>query len=554
MLQACWQALPPLTRDLLLLGSVGAEHLTEAAGQALTEGEPRLAAALALAAWEQNPLDGKYAAQAMAQLARPEARDLPAPRTLLHHIRKAWQALPANSPYAVAAQTGDYDAAWDEAVQALADPQRNGNLYWSDQLVTLGQMLGRSTEALPLVLELPVLRQELLAPLRHYLQGKLFFLAAQWPQAREAFARATERPDCGGWLLPLKRGGEAALAAGDPEQALELWREVLRQRPWHTQLLLRAHAVLSPLDSPLQTPPTAALLYTFNKAPFLDATLDALAASRGLTRIFALDNGSSDATSEVLGAWEQRLGRESLRVIRLPVNVGAPAARNWLAALPELDSLECVAYLDDDALPPPDWLEQLHAARLAYPEAAAWGCCVVDHDAPDVIQSADLHLRLSAPPGAAPATDLRQALAMPFAMSQLHAQVPMRGQFRYLRPCVSVTGCCHLFDTARLREGGGFDLRFSPTQCDDLERDLRQAIKEGRFCCYQGGLEVRHRQKSGHRVRLSGPAQGNYLGNRYKLMHRYPPETLLELQQRQQALLLDDLTRRLPCLEQGLGL
>lgn len=545
LLQNCWRSLPPRTRELLCIGSLGQQHLQTAARTAKAEGHAALTAELLLAAWEHNPLNGPCAAAAMQAGACPEALS-----PLLRSIASQWQAPPAGGEYQQLVKAGRLGQAYDAVKKALAS---TGGLFWAEQALALGILLGKDLESIELAkASLP---QADFAPLAHYLEAERLLLEHAWQSAQERYARLAESPATADWLLPQERLAECLLRLGRSDAAREVWRELLRKRPWHASLVLRVHGEIVPLEPAGHLPPTAVLLYTWNKAEYLDGVLEALAGSRGIERIAVVDNGSTDATSQVLHSWLERLGNESMEVHTLPVNIGAPAARNWLAALPCLEQMECAVYLDDDALPPPDWLELLHAARQARPDATAWGCCVVDHDAPQVVQSADFHII----PGPAQGDgnfqcfELQSLNAAPFHFSTLQSQTPLRGQFQYLRPCISVTGCCHLLHVQELREGGGFDLRFTPTQYDDAERDLRRAVA-GKHCVYQGFLTVRHHKPSGKGAAMSRQAMGNWRANHYKLMHRFETQDLQKLWERQNALLLEDLLERLPELEQSLGL
>jgi glycosyltransferase involved in cell wall biosynthesis len=65
------------------------------------------------------------------------------------------------------------------------------------------------------------------------------------------------------------------------------------------------------------------------------------------------------------------------------------------------------------------------------------------------------------------------------------------------------------------RSTGDFDLRFSPSQFDDLERDLRSCLK-GKFCLYQGHLAVRHSKRSGVTARISPRQMADVSGNRHE--------------------------------------
>lgn len=550
MLSAFWNNLPAGVRHKLCIGSVGQQHLNSTAEMALAEGRPELARELCLAAWESNPLD---LSQAAAALQADACAHTPCLAAMLREYPFSEPLPGAARDFKVLMDAGEREQCYDLALELLQPG--NNSFFWAGQLLVLGMMLGKGADAVDRILASTALRGSAFAPLRLFLDAEKEFALERWEAAAEKYKVCAQSIPDAGWILPSIRQAEACMQLGRRDQVLELWRDVLSARPWHCNLLLRAHAEIAPPREPSQLPPTAALVYSWNKAALLHDALEALACSRGVERIVVLDNGSTDETPQVLRSWQERLGNECLEIHSLPVNIGAPAARNWLAALPSLQHMDCVAYLDDDALPPPDWLEKLHAARELQPKATAWGCCVVDRYAAQIMQSADLHLMLPAGKGDLPSLDLdlKKVYHAPVQLSQLHSQTPQRGQFHYLRPCLSVTGCCHLLDMRELREGGGFDLRFTPSQLDDVERDVRRGI-DGRFCFYQGLLSVQHAKRSGCAVLGSEGATGNWFGNRYKLQHRFDEQALKELYRKQQKLLISDLEARFPALEQSLAL
>ncbi|HWR02434.1 MAG TPA: glycosyltransferase family 2 protein, partial [Humidesulfovibrio sp.] len=230
---------------------------------------------------------------------------------------------------------------------------------------------------------------------------------------------------------------------------------------------------------------------------------------------------------------------ELFSTVRLPVNIGAPAARNWLLSLPEVRSREYLVFLDDDVSLPADWLGRLGAAAALYPEASVWGCRVVDEANPLVLQSVD-YVPLAPRPQRAP----DQLLALP----TLHLGQPDFGQFCYLRPCVSVTGCCHMLRGAQVDATGGFDIRFSPSQYDDLERDLRVFAGGGQVV-YQGHLAVRHKRRSGAAAERSQAEIGSAMGNMRKLEAKHGEARLAAISEQGEALLERDMERRFRLLE-----
>ncbi|MDL2210835.1 glycosyltransferase family 2 protein, partial [Desulfovibrio sp. OttesenSCG-928-O18] len=117
----------------------------------------------------------------------------------------------------------------------------------------------------------------------------------------------------------------------------------------------------------------------------------------------------------------------------------------------------------------------------------------------------------------------RLAGEMPFAIAAVHVTGCDFGQHSYLRSASSVTGCCHLLTRKSLDALGGFDLRFSPSQFDDFERDLRAAL-HGHGCVYTGHLAVAHAKRSGQGAKTTPWQQGNIDGNMLKLTAGCPPE------------------------------
>jgi len=105
------------------------------------------------------------------------------------------------------------------------------------------------------------------------------------------------------------------------------------------------------------------VVVTWRGYEHVTACLDAVAAQTVPHRLVVVDNASDDGTAAVLAAHPA-----SGDVRRLPVNTGY--AGGLAAALPGVDT-EFVAWLNDDAVPEPDWLATLEAALDENPAAAA---------------------------------------------------------------------------------------------------------------------------------------------------------------------------------------
>lgn len=544
-LSAAWAALPEPLRQRLTLASTGWRHLAQAGAlclglareTAMASERQRLAvlaADLLLWAWGENPLSGPLAAEILS------ATDLPLPDA----SRAALTAVAAGWRFPEARNGG---LAYYERLASRRDTEKLGAflagqiskdpaaLFWREKALALSLYAGEPE--ISLALESAALgglsATPALAPVTAALKAQAAFLRRDTASCLEALAALG--PGFGPGFAAA-RTGLALLAACEDQAALPHLFRALAAAPWQANLAQVAADAASGLRSELAPlpGPTLVMLYTWNKAADLDATLASLFASdlsvvEGRARVLVLDNGSSDETPQVLDAWTGRAGENLLRTT-LPVNIGAPAARNWLAAAPEARTAQTLVYLDDDVDLPGDWLLRLGAALRRSPEAGVIGCKVADHHAPHLLQNAAGHLVI--PQEAAedrPDLAFQTLTPNPFRLSDAHLQGPDWGLFDFVGPCASVTGCCHLFRRAALdaapAAGGGFSLALGPSQYDDFERDLRM-LDFGAHAVYQGHLRVRHRKRSGLAGQGSGQDGGaagaNAQGNRYKMQCMHP--------------------------------
>ena len=253
-------------------------------------------------------------------------------------------------------------------------------------------------------------------------------------------------------------------------------------------------------------------LYTWNKPDLLARTMASLAATGlGKARVTVLNNGTTDCSPEELENHVREAAPDlAVNWVHLPVNVGAPAARNWLLSLDAIREARYVAFLDDDVLLPRDWLARYLTTLRGTPGAVAVGPKCVNHPVRTIqyafrsFQEAGEH-RIRLTPNAPTLMDM--------------------GQFDGPRPCLTVMGCCHLLDRERLDRLGvpGFDVRFSPSQVDDIEHDL-QIWKAGGQVVYDGAVEVIHLQDTGKtRTRAS---LGHAYANHFKMEHKFEPQEL----------------------------
>ncbi len=319
---------------------------------------------------------------------------------------------------------------------------------------------------------------------------------------------------------------ESLLQLGDRDRATDLLRQLTRSYPWLSEAVLRLYDLTTNRDMlrvPLEGDVHIAL-YTYNKATDLDSTLKTLAQTdwswvKGRVCLTVLNNASTDTTADIMSAWAKTLsGHEHVttQLIHLPINIGAPAARNWLMSLDETRAATWCAYLDDDALIPSDWLGRFGAAVSLYPDAGVYGCRVRDHIRQGHVQSADVFL--------IPETNGNDANRR-FHISTVHLHNLDMGIRTYMRPCATVTGCCHLFKTDILLGLGGFDIRYSPSQYDDLDHDIRLLLSD-KTPVYQGHLAIEHLKSTGREGAAGGVAHAMGVANQVKLHHKYSMEEI----------------------------
>lgn len=511
--------------DLLLTGSFGRLHLLRLVKAALEERHAAPAAWFQVAAWEHAPLDCRAARQILTLAGHMS------PFPFSEALRALWKRLAAlNAP----------------PPRPCADPLR--------RLAALPKAIAARPRALELWSEL-----DALAPFDGASDTCMRLLGDHWPQdfpelrpllaARfslyrgdgpEALNLLSEAACFAGCPLYEQMYVQALRLTGQDDAALQRLARILAVQPWQTNALLQAYDMARGRDNaaaPLES--VCVLMFSFNKCADLERTLQSLADSDAARLpCHVLDNGSTDATWDMLTRFQQSGRLPHLSPLRLPTNIGAPAARNWLLTMERVRNARYAVFLDDDIALDADWLARLGAAVRAYPDAGAWGCKIRDFHNPAATQSTDLHI-------------MRGRDDTPFTISDLHLQGADFGQFHYMRPCASVTGCCHLFPTRALLDAGGFDIRFTPTQFDDLDRDLRDALA-GRHAVYTGFATVRHRKRSGGRER-DPIAGGNARGNQTKLFAKFSPPKVRTLLEAQRQWLRDDLLRKSAWLKRNVG-
>jgi glycosyltransferase involved in cell wall biosynthesis len=113
-------------------------------------------------------------------------------------------------------------------------------------------------------------------------------------------------------------------------------------------------------------PVVSVVVPTRGRAAYLEVTLDSLLDQRTETayEIVVVDDGASDATAAVVAT------RPAVRYVAHGGGRGLNAARN--TGLQESQA-KLIAFVDDDVLVPPGWVDALVAGSRRHPEAEAFG-------------------------------------------------------------------------------------------------------------------------------------------------------------------------------------
>ncbi len=524
-------AVPDAVRNALLPGGERKSDLQRAALAAAGAGRDGLCAALLFAAFDAAPLEGPAAALA---LGRGAGDAFPEARPLLEAVSAAFVP-PEEDRYAARLKERGQGDALRRCLLGRMEKAPD-NLYWKAEYLAACRRDPEAMERLELPEEGPF------RPVALRLRGDAANLGGEPERAAKLYERSLEA-----LFLPwtATRLAGLLLEAGERRRAADFLRAALRARPWHAGTLLRLYDAVHGLDERRGRLEggAAVLLYTWNKAEDIDRTLSFLAESflfpdapGGKTAVVVLDNGSTDATADVLAGYADRFGADRFRTVSLPVNVGAPAARNLLMRTPEARRADWIVYLDDDVAPPKDWLARLAAAAEAFPEAGVWGCRVVDAYAPAVVQSSDLFLTEPTEHAAGPDNPFGRK----FDLTRPEIGDLDPGACAYLRPCASVTGCCHLFRRERLLDCGDFDIRFSPSQYDDVDHDIRLLLS-GTTPVYQGHLRIPHFKRTGREGRPGGAAFDLGFANQFKLHGKYDAGEMRRAVETARKAALDDL-------------
>ncbi len=311
---------------------------------------------------------------------------------------------------------------------------------------------------------------------------------------------------------------ECFVKAGNAARAMECYRSSLALDPSQAPVRRR----LRELESPTAITPGLAdarriviNIYTFDKARYLEGVLKSLRETgMGGAALRILVNGCSDDSLAVAENARALFPENDVDVIDLPVNVGAPAARNWLIRRALDEGFDYAVFLDDDVEVAPGWLDVFTNVIESHPKNAVVAAKILFPETPARFQYL-----------------YRNPLVVRDDIVRLTLHAPQtfdNGLYDVVRPVASVMGCQHMFRTEALREVPLFDIRYAPSQVDDIDHDLLLRYQGWRVV-YCGLTACVHHQRTGTAV--SRKSAGNTMGNdiKFSFKHRNNLDALRDI-------------------------
>lgn len=115
----------------------------------------------------------------------------------------------------------------------------------------------------------------------------------------------------------------------------------------------------------------AVVIVNYNGGDFIRTCLNALISQTVKPeKIIVVDNGSSDGSLDTIREFS-----DAVDILDMRENAGFAKANN--TAINNLDGYDWVALLNPDAIPAPDWIEQLHNAISNHPRHSSFACCML---------------------------------------------------------------------------------------------------------------------------------------------------------------------------------
>lgn len=246
---------------------------------------------------------------------------------------------------------------------------------------------------------------------------------------------------------------------GNINKARSLYDSSLKTDPFQqtTKLLLQElENPFSVEESILDNESIPVCIYSYNKDKLLKMTLNILCKTDlGKSDVIVLLNGCTDKSKAAVEQIKTKYPDVPIECIEMPINIGDPAARNYLVNhVLHTRKSKYVAFLDDDVELPENWLKSLTTAIEESPDIGVVGYRVLC-PGNKVIQYMYRNTSI--------VNDqmFRLSLATPYYSTD-------SGLYHFRRDVDSVMGCCHLIRTECFEKVPAFDICFSPSQLDDV--------------------------------------------------------------------------------------
>jgi GT2 family glycosyltransferase len=249
----------------------------------------------------------------------------------------------------------------------------------------------------------------------------------------------------------------------------------------------------------VRPPSFSVVIPVFGQAEVTEACLERVLATwppRREGEVVVVDDGSEDATPQVLEQWSARDAR--IRVVRLPRNAGFVAACNAGAAAARGDAL---VFLNNDTLPSPGWLPPL-LETLGLPRAGVVGGKLLYPDG--VLQEA----------GGVIFSDGDGAN---FGKGDPEPDAPLFDCVREVDYC---SGALLATPRRLFEELGGFDTAFAPAYYEDTDYAFR-VRQRGYRVLYQPASQVVHLEGRTAGRDLSAGAKRHQVANRATFARRW---------------------------------
>jgi GT2 family glycosyltransferase len=324
----------------------------------------------------------------------------------------------------------------------------------------------------------------------------------------------------------LTLAGDMFMLEGDQLSAVRQYTKALSMDPKLTPVRMRLDEISSPqIPRPelSRQRSVAICIFSWNNAQMLKVTLGSLAESDlGNATIHVLLNGCSDDSRSIVENSRRLFPNNTFEIIDLPVNVGVAPARNWLLQLPTVHKSDYVVFADDDIMVPADWLSRYLTCIEDDPQIGVVGPKAVS---PPVAS------------GEAPRfqylyrfVSVGQEGVFKLSLSEPGSESTDTGLYTFVRQVQHVMGCLILLRNSILREVGAFDIRYNPSQVEDLDHDLATCLA-GYKVVYCGTVQVIHYRKSSDSIFVKKPALWSSLANHLKMSVKFEEHADKLLQQ-----------------------